>query len=133
MQIGQYRIQGIELVEVSVFPDWRARTSISGPFPVVQTFQRAFREIPGFDPFGQCICIFGDVVENPVHPGHPWIGRVRGIWIVGSNPLVTGTQGLTVEKALRDHMEYTVVSDLFMTPTARLADLVLPAAPAGLR
>jgi anaerobic selenocysteine-containing dehydrogenase len=58
--------------------------------------------------------------------GEPY--RVRGIWIVGSNPLVTATQGLTIEKALRDHMEYTVVSDLFMTPTAQLADLVLPAA-----
>jgi anaerobic selenocysteine-containing dehydrogenase len=58
--------------------------------------------------------------------GEPY--RVRGIWIVGSNPLVTGTQGLTTEKALRDHMAYTVVSDLFMTPTAQLADLVLPAA-----
>ncbi|MBI5592645.1 MAG: molybdopterin-dependent oxidoreductase [Deltaproteobacteria bacterium] len=58
--------------------------------------------------------------------GDPY--RVRGIWIIGSNPIVTGTQGLTVERALRDHMEYTVVSDLFMTPTAQLADLVLPAA-----
>jgi anaerobic selenocysteine-containing dehydrogenase len=58
--------------------------------------------------------------------GEPY--RVRGIWILGSNPLVTGTQGLTIEKALRDHMAYTVVSDLFMTPTAQLADLVLPAA-----
>jgi anaerobic selenocysteine-containing dehydrogenase len=58
--------------------------------------------------------------------GEPY--RVRGIWIVGSNPLVTGTQGLMAEKALRDHLEYTVVSDLFMTPTAQLADLVLPAA-----
>ncbi len=58
--------------------------------------------------------------------GEPY--RVRGIWIVGSNPLVTGTQGLTIERALRDHMEFTVVSDLFMTPTAQLADLVLPAA-----
>ena len=58
--------------------------------------------------------------------GDPY--RVRGIWIVGSNPLVTATQGLTIEKALRNHIEYTVVSDMFMTPTAQLADLVLPAA-----
>jgi anaerobic selenocysteine-containing dehydrogenase len=58
--------------------------------------------------------------------GEPY--RVRAIWIVGSNPLVTGTQGLIIEQALRDHMEFTVVSDLFMTPTAQLADLVLPAA-----
>ncbi len=45
-----------------------------------------------------------------------------------ANPLLTATQGLTIERALKDYMEYTVVSDLFMTPTAQLADLVLPAA-----
>ncbi len=58
--------------------------------------------------------------------GEPY--RVRAIWIVGTNPLLTATQGLTIERALKDYMEYTVVSDLFMTPTAQLADLVLPAA-----
>jgi anaerobic selenocysteine-containing dehydrogenase len=58
--------------------------------------------------------------------GEPY--RVRAIWIVGSNPLLTATQGLMIERALKDYMEYTVVSDLFMTPTAQLADLVLPAA-----
>lgn len=63
---------------------------------------------------------------NSVVTGDPY--RVRGMWIIGSNPLVTSTQGLTIERALREHLEYTVVSDLFMTPTAQLADLVLPAA-----
>jgi len=58
--------------------------------------------------------------------GEPY--RTRAIWIVGSNPLLTATEGLTIERALKDYMEYTVVSDLFMTPTAQLADLVLPAA-----
>jgi anaerobic selenocysteine-containing dehydrogenase len=58
--------------------------------------------------------------------GEPY--RARAIWIVGSNPLLTATEGLTIERALKDYLEYTVVSDLFMTPTAQLADLVLPAA-----
>ena len=58
--------------------------------------------------------------------GEPY--RVRAMWLIGTNPLLTGTQGLTVEKGLKDYMEYTVVSDLFMPPTAQLADLVLPAA-----
>jgi anaerobic selenocysteine-containing dehydrogenase len=58
--------------------------------------------------------------------GEPY--RPRAIWIVGSNPLLTATQGLMIERALKVYMEYTVVSDLFMTPTAQLADLVLPAA-----
>ncbi len=58
--------------------------------------------------------------------GDPY--RVRAMWIIGSNLLVTSTQGIAIEQALRNHMEYTVVSDLFLTPTAQLADLVLPAA-----
>jgi len=58
--------------------------------------------------------------------GDPY--RVRSLWIVGSNPLLTATMGLTMERALKEFLEYTVVSDLFMTPTAQLADLVLPAA-----
>jgi anaerobic selenocysteine-containing dehydrogenase len=61
-----------------------------------------------------------------VNTGSPY--RVRGMWLMGTNPLVTGTQGLKIEQALKEHIEFTVVSDIFMTPTAQLADLVLPAA-----
>ena len=50
------------------------------------------------------------------------------LWLVGTNPLVTATRGEVIENALRDHLEFTVVSDFFFTPTAELADLVLPAA-----
>ena len=57
--------------------------------------------------------------------GEPY--RLRAMWIVGSNPLLTMTNSLEVEKALR-LLEFTVVSDFFLTPTAQLADLVLPAA-----
>ena len=63
---------------------------------------------------------------DSVISGQPY--RVRAVWIIGSNPLVTATQGLKIERALKEYLEFTVVSDLFMTPTAQLADLVLPAA-----
>lgn len=74
-------------------------------------------------------------LERAVHPptfwqsvvtGEPY--RVRGMWIAGCNPLLSQTHPLVIEKALRDHLEFTVVSELFMTPTAALADIVLPAA-----
>ncbi len=58
--------------------------------------------------------------------GKPY--RPRAIWLVGTNPLATATRGDVVEQALRDHVEFIVVSDLFLTPTAELADIVLPAA-----
>ena len=63
---------------------------------------------------------------DSVISGHPY--RVRAVWILGSNPLLTATQGMKIERALKEYLEFTVVSDLFMTPTAQLADLVLPAA-----
>ena len=74
---------------------------------------------------------FGPITHTPtfwesVNGGEPY--RVRGMWTLGSNPLVTATQGHKIERALRKHMEFTVVSDIFMTPTAQLSDLVLPAA-----
>lgn len=53
--------------------------------------------------------------------------RMEALWIVGANPMVTATHVREVEKAL-GMLEFVVVSDLFMTPTAQMADLVLPAA-----
>jgi anaerobic selenocysteine-containing dehydrogenase len=58
--------------------------------------------------------------------GEPY--RPRALWLVGTNPILTATRGDIVEEALRNHLEFTVVSDFFLTPTAELADLVLPAA-----
>ncbi len=54
--------------------------------------------------------------------------RVRALWLVGTNPLVSATRGDLMDRCLREHLEFTVVSDFFLTPTAQLADLVLPAA-----
>jgi anaerobic selenocysteine-containing dehydrogenase len=73
-----------------------------------------------------------DVILHPptfwetVISGRPY--RVRGLWILGSNPLMTATQGRKIAEALKEHLEFTVASDFFLTPTTQLADLVLPAA-----
>ena len=56
--------------------------------------------------------------------GEPY--RMRGVWIMGSNPLVTSTHSLEIEEALRK-LEFVAVSDMFLTPTAQYADLFLPA------
>ncbi len=56
--------------------------------------------------------------------GRPY--KPRAIWLIGTNPIVTQTRGDLVSEALRDHLEFVVVSDFFMTSTAALADLVLP-------
>ncbi len=75
----------------------------------------------GFDVFAHPPLFWKSLVT-----GDPY--RIRGMWIIGANPLLTHTNSLFAEKALKQHLEFTVVSDMFMTPTAQLADIVLPAA-----
>lgn len=50
---------------------------------------------------------------------------VKAILIFGSNPVITRANAKEVYEAL-SKVEFMVVADLFMTPTAELADVVLP-------
>ncbi len=54
-------------------------------------------------------------------------GEVKGMYIVGENPMMSDPDIRHVEEALRS-LDLLVVQDIFMTETARLADVVLPAA-----
>ncbi|MCP4756994.1 MAG: molybdopterin-dependent oxidoreductase [Proteobacteria bacterium] len=51
--------------------------------------------------------------------------RLKALWIMGANPLLTVTNPLQTQRAL-ELLEYVVVSDFFLTPTAQYADLFLP-------
>ena len=54
-------------------------------------------------------------------------GRLKALYIMGENPLVTAPDvGLTSETLKK--LEFLVVQDIFLTETAELADVVLPAA-----
>ncbi len=54
-------------------------------------------------------------------------GKVSAMWIVGENVAMSDPNVSHVIEAL-EHLDFLVVSDLFMTETAQLADVVLPAA-----
>jgi formate dehydrogenase alpha subunit len=53
-------------------------------------------------------------------------GEIKAIYVMGENPLVTETAISDVEKGI-ENLELFVVQDVFMTLTAGLADVVLPA------
>lgn len=57
-------------------------------------------------------------------------GRVKGLWVVATNPVVSYPHRDLLEHAL-DRLDLLVVQDGFATPTAALADVVLPAAVWG--
>ena len=54
-------------------------------------------------------------------------GKVKAMYIVGENPILSDADATHVEKAIGE-LEFFVCQDIFLTETARLADVVLPAA-----
>lgn len=54
-------------------------------------------------------------------------GEIRGMYIMGENPLLSFPDRNLVEKAMSS-LEFLVVQDIFLTETAKLANVVLPAA-----
>jgi len=53
-------------------------------------------------------------------------GQVKAIYLMGENPVLSDPDANHVEEAL-GRLEFLVVQDIFLTETARLADVVLPA------
>lgn len=72
-----------------------------------------------------CPCVHPPTFWRSVVEGEPY--GIHALWIRGSNPLLTMANPLQADWAYHI-MEYIVVSDFSLTPTAQLADLVLPAA-----
>jgi formate dehydrogenase major subunit len=57
-------------------------------------------------------------------------GRLRALYVVGENPLQSEADGRLMERRLKG-LDFLVVQDLFLTATAEIADVVLPAAGWG--
>jgi len=53
-------------------------------------------------------------------------GRIKALYIMGENPVLSDADVAHVEEALKN-LEFLVVQDIFLTETAKLADVVLPA------
>lgn len=53
-------------------------------------------------------------------------GSIRAAYIMGENPMQSDPDAAKVEAGLRN-LDFLIVQDIFMTPTAQLADVILPA------
>jgi formate dehydrogenase major subunit len=54
-------------------------------------------------------------------------GAIKGLYVIGENPMLSDPDVSHVEKCLQS-LDLLVVQDIFLSETARLADVVLPAA-----
>lgn len=65
-------------------------------------------------------CVWDAIVEEKPYP-------VKMLFLISSNPVMTRGNAREVYRAL-EKVDFMAVSDFFLTPTAELADIVLPAA-----
>jgi formate dehydrogenase alpha subunit len=54
-------------------------------------------------------------------------GKIKALYVIGENPVLSDADAKHTEKALKN-LEFLLVQDIFLTETAKLADVVLPAA-----
>jgi len=54
-------------------------------------------------------------------------GKLKGMYVMGEDPVLTDADANHVRKAM-DKLDFLVVQDIFLSATARMADVVLPAA-----
>jgi len=66
----------------------------------------------------------GLTIMEMMHAAHE--GKVKGLFIMGENPMVSDPDTTHVEESLK-RLDFFVVQDIFLTETAKLADVVLPA------
>jgi anaerobic selenocysteine-containing dehydrogenase len=65
-------------------------------------------------------CVWDAILEEKPYP-------VKMLFFISSNPVITRANAREVYRAL-EKVEFMAVADFFLTPTAELADIVLPAA-----
>jgi anaerobic selenocysteine-containing dehydrogenase len=70
-------------------------------------------------PYGQAMYLPDAIIDGKPYP-------VKALIVTGGNPALTLPDSSKIKKAL-DKLELLVVKDLFMTETAKMADIVLPA------
>lgn len=112
---GQNNVQGA--CDVGALPDvLSGYQKVSDP-EVRDKFERAWGVKLPQDP-GLTVV---EMIESALR------GEVRAMYIMGENPMLSDPDVGQVERGL-GNLEFLVVQDIFLSETARLADVVLPAA-----
>lgn len=78
-----------------------------------------YARMSGFYPSAHTPSIWEAILHGTPYP-------IKAMLVFAANPLLTQENATCIARALR-HLDLLVVTDMFMTPTAELADIVLPA------
>lgn len=112
---GQNNVQGA--CDMGALPNMLSGYQSLSDQRVIEKFEQAWRvKIPPES--GLAVTELWPAILN---------GRIKTLYIVGENPVMSDPNAKAVEEALK-RLEFLVVQDIFMTETAKLAQVVLPAA-----
>ena len=111
---GQNNVQGASDVALipMFYPDYQSVEN-----PAVREKFEALWQTPLDDKRGLTVVEIMDAVHA---------GDIRGMYIMGENPAMSDPD-VTHARAALAHLEHLVVQDIFLTETAKYADVVLPA------
>src|SRR5437016_5313609 len=111
---GQNNVQGASdagLIPM-VYPDYQSVAN-----PAVRAKFEALWQMPLDDKAGLTVVEIMDAVHRD---------EIKGMYIMGENPAMSDPDVTHAREALA-HLEHLVVQDIFLTETAKYADVVLPA------
>lgn len=114
--IPGYISQGM-LMEAAMFrpdPEVDAKRIGSKEYPLASGPEAVF-------PF-----VVGPLANEAIRLGKPY--PIKALFCAGGNPVLNLQNSKRVWEAFKNNLELHVVADFFMTPTAEIADYVLPAA-----
>ena len=107
---------------IGEFPHWKMVSKL----PRELTSKRiGAQEIPlssGAD--AEFVYVHPSLLAKAIATGKPY--KIRALITSGHNQMVSDTDTKMIEEGLRN-LDFSVIMDLFMTPTAELYDMVLPA------
>jgi len=112
---GQNNVQGA--CDLGALPNVYSGYQSVDDEGIKRKFEKAWRKELSPNP--------GLTVVEMMHAAYE--GKLKGIYIMGENPMLSDPNINHVEEAL-ENLEFLVVQDLFLSETAQKADVVLPAA-----
>jgi len=112
---GQNNVQGA--CDVGCLPNFMPGYQKVGDPVVMEKFEKAWGT--------KLSDKVGLTVSEIIHAAEE--GKVKTLYIMGENPMVSDPDITHVKKGL-ENLDFLVVQDIFLTETAELADVVLPAA-----
>ncbi len=112
---GQVSIESDDFTLINTIPEETRKKRLGADaFPLLS------RNLGITEPLAHWPAILKAVLTGKPYP-------IRAIFLMGSNPMLALANSKQTEEGLKK-VEFLVATDLFMTDTAKLADIVLPAA-----